>query len=110
MLWCLEALRNFDEKLATALSEIKEARKQMLHHLSKSPGQRHKDLSRFADGVIEAFDKRAGRLEDAHSSILQRIDQSTRLREGITSVLGVEQNEVRTFLLSHNHSRRVQYL
>lgn len=93
MLWCLEALRNFDDKLSTALGEIKEARKQIQHLLSKSPGRRHKDLSRLVESQLEDFDKRAGHLEDAHSSILQRIDQSTRLREGITSVLGVEQNE-----------------
>ncbi len=50
-------------------------------------------MKREVERVLEEFEKRRIRLENAHISILQRIEQSTRLREGITSVLGVEQNE-----------------
>lgn len=64
------------------------------------------------DRVWEEFNKRRGRLKNAHNSINQRISQGNRLREGvgqffihllirqanrfcfqISSVVGIEQNE-----------------
>jgi hypothetical protein len=45
---------------------------------------RHRDMRRDADKILEEFEKRRIRLENAHVSILQRIEQSTRLREGVS--------------------------
>jgi len=62
------------------------------------------------DRVWEEFNKRFGRLINAHNAILQRISQGNRLREGVSifsvtrstsitnmsqigSVVGIEQNE-----------------
>lgn len=38
-----------------------------------------------AEQVKEEFEKRHSRLKNAHSSLQQRIDQGTKLREGVSS-------------------------
>jgi hypothetical protein len=45
---------------------------------------RHRDMKRDADKILEEFEKRRIRLENAHVSILQRIEQSTQLCEGVS--------------------------
>jgi hypothetical protein len=45
---------------------------------------RYRDMKRDAEKILEEFEKRRIRLENAHLSILQRIEQSTRLREGVS--------------------------
>lgn len=50
-------------------------------------------MERERQRIFEEFEKRHNRLEIAHGNIKQRIDQGGRLREGISSVIGVEQNE-----------------
>ena len=45
---------------------------------------RHKSLKRYMENVLEDFDKRYTRLKDSHTSILQLIEQSSRLREGVS--------------------------
>jgi hypothetical protein len=93
MLWGFEALRIFDDKLKKALNETAEAQTRIRSFLTRGSDSRHRDMVRMAETVTEDLDKRYNRLNNAHSSILQRIEQGTKPREGITSVLGVEQNE-----------------
>jgi hypothetical protein len=93
MLWGFEALRIFDDKLNKALIEVEDAKNRIRSLLTRGSESRHRDMVRTAETVTEDLDKRYSRLKNAHSSILQRIEQGTKLREGITSVLGVEQNE-----------------
>lgn len=93
MLWGLEALRIFSDKLARAINEVTRARDKMATWLMVGYNLRHSDMEREKQRVVEEFDKRRDRLRNAHASIQQRIEQGSRLREGISSVIGVEQNE-----------------
>ncbi|EXJ75798.1 uncharacterized protein A1O5_00305 [Cladophialophora psammophila CBS 110553] len=93
MLWGFEALRIFDEKLERALDEINQAKEKMESELKRGRDIRHKDMKRNVERVVEDFEKRRKRLENLHNVIKQRIDQVAKLREGISSVRGVEQNE-----------------
>jgi len=43
-------------------------------------------MKRDVERVLEEFEKRHNRLENAHSSITQRIEQGTRLREGVSDI------------------------
>lgn len=101
MLWGLEALRVFDDKLKQALLKIQEGKDSMEHALARvshiertsyvdilkdfqGAELRHKDMKRDCETILEEFTKRFSRLENAHSSIRERIEQSTRLREGVS--------------------------
>ncbi|KAH8748551.1 hypothetical protein F5882DRAFT_311324, partial [Hyaloscypha sp. PMI_1271] len=86
MLWGLEALRVFDDKLGRALQEISQGEEQTKKEL----------IRRDVERVIEEFEKRRDRLENAHVSILQRMEQSNRIREGVSQLMlirNIEQNE-----------------
>jgi len=111
MLWGFEALRVFCDKLNKALEQVNSADSRMKTWLEKvcqfrspirygSPpnleqsesdpqeqgrGNRHKDMVSGAEQVKEEFEKRHSRLKNAHSSLKQRIDQGTKLREGVSS-------------------------
>lgn len=76
-----------------ALEEINKARERIRTQLIRGENSRHPDMVRSVEMVTDDLSKRLNRLESAHSLIQQRIDQGSKLREGITSVLGVEQNE-----------------
>ncbi|KAK4445501.1 hypothetical protein QBC34DRAFT_472436 [Podospora aff. communis PSN243] len=93
MLWGLEALRIFSDKLGRAIGEVKRARAKLATWLMVGYNLRHPDMEREKQHLVEDFDKREDRLRNAHASIQQRIEQGNRLREGISSVISVEQNE-----------------
>jgi hypothetical protein len=93
MLWGLEALRIFSDKLERAIGEITHAHQKMRTSLLVGHDIRHRDMTRECERVVEDFERRRDRLGNAYSSIQQRIEQGSKLREGITSVIGVEQNE-----------------
>ncbi|KAM7194686.1 hypothetical protein V8F20_007878 [Naviculisporaceae sp. PSN 640] len=93
MLWGLEALRIFSDKLGQAMSEIARAKAKVDTWVLVGHDVRHPDMERERQRVFEEFEKRRERLEYAHGNIKQRIEQGGRLREGISSVIGVEQNE-----------------
>jgi hypothetical protein len=92
MLWGLEALRVFDDKLNRGIHAIKECKKPMdteLHRVSglfmlslqkennielvQGAELRDRYMKRDADKIPEEFEKRRIRPENAHVSILQRI-------------------------------------
>jgi hypothetical protein len=93
MLWGFEALRTFSDQLKKAIEEIGNAGEKMKAWLKKDEAVRHKDMVSGIEQVKEEFEKRHSRLENAHSSLQQRIDQGIKLSDGISSVLSVEQNE-----------------
>ena len=51
---------------------------------------RHRDMKREVEKVLEEFNKRRNRLHNAHVSITQRVDQSSRLREGVCLRISVK--------------------
>lgn len=93
MLWGFEALRIFCDKLARAMSEIVRAKAKVDTWILVGHDLRHRDMEQERQRVFEEFEKRRERLEYAHGNIKQRIEQGSKLREGISSVIGVEQNE-----------------
>jgi hypothetical protein len=54
--------------------------------IPKGEELRHRDMKRDVERVLEEFEKRHSRLENAHYSINQRIEQGTRLREGVSHI------------------------
>lgn len=44
----------------------------------------HKDMRRAAERVKEEFEKRYSHVENAYNSIQQRIDEGTKLEEGVS--------------------------
>jgi hypothetical protein len=74
MLWAFEACRMFDGKLNRTLQEIKEGKKKMDKELIRGAELRHRDMKRDVEWVMEEFQKRRDRLENAHVSIIQRIE------------------------------------
>ncbi|KAK4443437.1 hypothetical protein QBC34DRAFT_443388 [Podospora aff. communis PSN243] len=93
MLWGLEALRIFKDKLAKAMDALNDARAKMVERVKKRETIQNKDMRRTVQRFIEEFEKRYGHVKNALGAIQQRIEEGTKLEEGITSVLSVEQNE-----------------
>ncbi|KAK0642174.1 hypothetical protein B0T16DRAFT_462179 [Cercophora newfieldiana] len=93
MLWGLEALRVFRDKLSKALDALKLARNKMTELVHRREAIQHKDMKRTVQRITDEFEKRYGHVQNSHRSIEQRIEEGTKLEEGITSVLSVEQNE-----------------
>jgi Mg2+ and Co2+ transporter CorA len=93
MLWGFEALRIFGDKLKKALDAVLKAGDKAKASLENDKRIRHKDMLSGVEQVKEEYDKRHNRLQHAYNSLEQRVDQGVKLREGISSVLGVEQNE-----------------
>src|SRR3569833_3404136 len=106
MLWGLEALRVFSDKLEKVLEKIEDAKKAMrlalkknkknknnkqenqemspLSRLLKGDDIRPTNMTRELEKVVEEFVIRHGRLKNAYNAINQQIDQGTRLREGVS--------------------------
>jgi hypothetical protein len=93
MLWGFEALRIFGDKLKKALDAVLKAGDKAKASLENDKRIRHKDMLSGVEQVKEEYDKRHNRLQHAYNSLEQRVDQGVKLREGISSVLSVEQNE-----------------
>ncbi|KAJ9161715.1 hypothetical protein NKR19_g1936 [Coniochaeta hoffmannii] len=93
MLWGFEALRIFNDKLSQALEVVGRAETKMNELLEDSKSIRHKDMVSGVAQVKEEFEKRRSRLANTYNALQLRVEQGIKLREGISSVLGVEQNE-----------------
>ena len=53
MLWALEALRILDKSVSSALDTITEAEEKLLQIYNQGPGERHKELEKTADMIME---------------------------------------------------------
>lgn len=102
MLWGLEALRVFNDRLFASLSQIQKAQEAMertvkqVHKKSEhslcradvsiqEAGQQHVDLLQEYNNVIEEFEKRYGMLSDVQIRTQLKISQVTGLRDGVSS-------------------------
>lgn len=83
MLWGLEALRVFRDKLAKATDALKSASKKMEKYVNKRKDLQHKDMRRTAQRITDEFQKRYGHVQNALSAIHQRIEEGTKLEEGV---------------------------
>ncbi|RFU28998.1 hypothetical protein B7463_g7345, partial [Scytalidium lignicola] len=111
MILCLEALRVFDDRLSSSLSKIKEARETMVREIAKTEqelGKHHEDLDQGYRNILEEFDKRHGNLSIMHLKIQQKIEQISRLRDGISSVTNVEDS--RAAIKQNNNIRVLTYI
>ncbi|KAK0627931.1 hypothetical protein B0T14DRAFT_513555 [Immersiella caudata] len=93
MLWSLQALRIFDLKLEGALDKIEQAKKSLESTIDWGSELRPLRLMGEADRVMDEFNKRYGRLKNAHTAINERISQGARLRDGMGAVVSIEQND-----------------
>jgi hypothetical protein len=102
MLWGLEALRVFDDRLSTSLSQIRKARETLEHTIDqvrflsklflkatwlitlKEAAQQDIELIQEYKNVLEEFGKRYGILSDVQIKIQLRIRQVTGLRDGVS--------------------------
>lgn len=83
MLWGLEALRVFDDRLSASLSQAQKAREVMERTVKQEAGHQHVDLLQEYNNVLEEFEKRYGMLSDVHIRIQLKIRQVTGLRDGV---------------------------
>ncbi|KAE9369730.1 hypothetical protein N431DRAFT_345331 [Stipitochalara longipes BDJ] len=104
MLWGLEALRVFDDRLSASLSQIQKAREAM----ERTIKQLHVDLLQEYLNVLEEFEKRYGMLSDVQIRTQLKIRQVTGLRDGISAVTNVLDN--RTTIKQGNNIRILTYI
>ncbi|PVH73830.1 hypothetical protein DL98DRAFT_430572, partial [Cadophora sp. DSE1049] len=104
MLWALEALRIFDDRLGESLDMVREARDKMRTYLRR----RHDQLERQCQILLEEFDKKHGRLISVHIKIEQKINQISRYREGISAVSNLE--DTHTALKQNDTIRILTYI
>jgi chromosome segregation ATPase len=102
MLWGLEALRVFNDRLSSSLSQIQKAQDSMERTIkqvgcgwssttgldrrltsSQDAGQQHADLIQEYNNLVEEFKKRYGMLADVQDRMQVKIRQVTGLRDGV---------------------------
>ncbi|KAM0809294.1 hypothetical protein AB5N19_09637 [Seiridium cardinale] len=93
MLWGLEALRAFDERLSASIHQIQRAREVLERTGSKDSNSRNTDLLHEYQQVIDAFTKRFDMLSDVDLRTKLKIKQVTGLRDGISTVTNVEDSQ-----------------
>ncbi|KAK4445134.1 hypothetical protein QBC34DRAFT_429266 [Podospora aff. communis PSN243] len=93
MLWGFELLRLYNDMLKRAIGEIGKARDTMNKFLEGGSVIRDEEMKSAALQIQEEFDKKFSLLEAMHDGVEQRVEQGYKLREGITSILSIEQNE-----------------
>ncbi|KAH7407184.1 hypothetical protein BKA64DRAFT_666015 [Cadophora sp. MPI-SDFR-AT-0126] len=115
MLWGLEALRVFNDRLSASLSQIKKAQEAMDRTIKQEAGQQHVDLLQEYNNIIEEFEKRYGMLSDVQIRTQLKISQVTGLRDGISTVTNVEDSQTalrdsKTTIKQGNNIRILTYI
>ncbi|KAL2064541.1 hypothetical protein VTL71DRAFT_3678 [Oculimacula yallundae] len=108
MLWALEALRIFDDRLGDSLEVVKNAEDRMRAFIRRGPGRRHDQLEHHCNMLLEAFDRDHGRLISVRVKIEQKINQISRYREGISAVSNLE--DTHTALKQNDTIRILTYV
>lgn len=108
MLWGLEALRVFDDRLSASLSQIQKAREAMERTIKQGSGELHVDLLQEYVNILEEFEKRYGMLFEVQIRTQLKIRQVTGLRDGISAVTNVEDN--RTTIKQGNNIRILTWI
>lgn len=86
MLWGWEALRVFNDKLSSSLSQIQRAQDIMERYIRQHAIQQDADLIQETNNVLDDFKKRYGRLTDVHDRTQLKIKQVTGLRDGVSEI------------------------
>ncbi|KAI9049724.1 hypothetical protein LZ554_005876 [Drepanopeziza brunnea f. sp. 'monogermtubi'] len=115
MLWGLEALRVFDDRLSASLSQIQKAQGAMERTIKQEAGQQHVALLQEYNNVVEEFEKRFGMLSDVQIRTQLKIRQVTGLRDGISTVTNVEDSQTalrdsKTTIKQGNNIRILTYI
>ncbi|KAH7357225.1 hypothetical protein BKA65DRAFT_223058 [Rhexocercosporidium sp. MPI-PUGE-AT-0058] len=115
MLWGLEALRVFNDRLSASLSQIQKAQEAMERAVKQEAAQQHVDLLQEYNNVIEEFEKRHGMLSDVQIRTQLKISQVTGLRDGISTVTNVEDSQTalrdsKTTIKQGNNIRILTYI
>lgn len=115
MLWGLEALRVFDDRLSASISQIQKAQEAMERTIKQEAGQPHVDLLQEYNNVVEEFEKRFGMLNDVRIRTQLKIRQVTGLRDGISTVTNVEDSQTalrdsKTTIRQGNNIRILTYI
>lgn len=82
MLWGLEALRVFDDRLSASLSQIQKAQEAMERTIKQ---ECDRAMLQEYNNVIEEFEKRSGMLSDVQVRTQLKIRQVTGLRDGVSN-------------------------
>ncbi|KAF7502814.1 hypothetical protein GJ744_005027 [Endocarpon pusillum] len=89
MLWGLEALKMFDDRLNDSLKSIDKARETLVHQMDNERGERHSELKRTYKDALQKFGKQRDLLFAVHAKIDLKIKQVTGLRDGLSTVTSV---------------------
>ncbi|KAK4465126.1 hypothetical protein QBC42DRAFT_26114 [Cladorrhinum samala] len=108
MLWGWEALRVFNDKLSSSLSQIQRAQDVMERYVRQHALQQDADLIQETNNVLDDFKKRYGRLTDVHDRTQLKIKQVTGLRDGISTITNVLDNK--TTIQQGNNVRVLTYI
>ncbi|KAK3326630.1 hypothetical protein B0H66DRAFT_551399 [Apodospora peruviana] len=115
MLWGWEALRVFNDKLSSSLSQIQRAQEAMEHTIKQDAMQQHVDLIQEYNSIVEEFKKRYGMLVDVHDKTQLKIKQVTGLRDGISTITNVVDTQTaladnKTTIQQGNNIRTLTYI
>ncbi|KAK0722603.1 hypothetical protein B0T26DRAFT_643204 [Lasiosphaeria miniovina] len=115
MLWGWEALRVFNDKLSSSLSQIDRAHEAMEHTIKQDATNQHADLIQEYNGVVDEFKKRYGMLMDVHDKTQLKIKQVTGLRDGISTITNVVDTQTaladnQTTIQQGNNIRTLTYI
>jgi hypothetical protein len=100
-LWELKALQLFHQTVSESIDEINDAESRLLAQIDQGPGRRHEMLEQMAQGHIEVFRRRFGRLRTISNKLQQKIDHLARFRDGISSISSLQDS--RTSIRQDSH-------
>jgi len=116
MLWGWEALRVFNDKLSSSLSQIQRAQEAMENVIKHDASQQNIDLiQEYNSTVIDEFKKRHGMLVDVAEKTQLKIKQVTGLRDGISTITNVVDTQTaladnQTTIQQGNNIRTLTYI
>ncbi|KAM7206548.1 hypothetical protein V8F20_002674 [Naviculisporaceae sp. PSN 640] len=115
MLWGWEALRVFNDKLNSSISQIQRAQEAMEHVIKQDAAQQHVILIQEYTSVMDDFKRRHSMLVDVHEKVQLKIKQVTGLRDGISTITNVIDTQTaladnKTTIQQNNHIRTLTYI
>ncbi|MCJ1243289.1 hypothetical protein MMC30_000486 [Trapelia coarctata] len=92
LIWGLESFRIFDNALSSSVNEIKQVAPNFQEFTKEEREQWNPKLAKECDRIIDEYSKRSEKLSGVLSEIKYKVEQITRLRDGISSFTNVEQS------------------
>ncbi|KAK4442406.1 hypothetical protein QBC34DRAFT_444219 [Podospora aff. communis PSN243] len=102
-LWQLGVVQGFHHSIAESVGQIKAVQHVLVGQVQEGPGRRHEVLQDLARTELELFERRFGRLRTICKSFEHKIDHLTRVRDGISSICGLQDS--RTSIKQDDHIR-----